>query len=98
MDEPRRPNVQGPKHLVFPLATNLILSPDHTMLSRPLCIWRASFSPSDFPQFPLTRFSNRIFEILMAVDGLRARNIIQLAGVAGPFSRLQAAKLLNDPW
>ncbi|KAF9653141.1 hypothetical protein BDM02DRAFT_3160071 [Thelephora ganbajun] len=40
-------------------------------------------SPSSgYPYKPLTRPSNRIFEILMAVDGLRARNIIQLAGIA----------------
>ena len=75
--------LQGPPELVSPFIAGLTFNSDHTMLSRPLCVWRASFSPSDHPCHPLTHLLNRVFEILMAMDGLRARNIIQLAGVTG---------------
>lgn len=69
------------------------------MLPRSLRVWRASLLPSRYRCKPLTRPLNRIFEILMAVDGLRARNIIQLAGIAREFSQFHWATVpLDDPW
>jgi len=57
-----------------------------------LVIWLFSFSPSEGIHLPswlvVSDVEGRLFELLMAFDALRLRNVIQLAGIlcAFPFT------------
>jgi hypothetical protein len=65
---------------------------DLISLRQSLVIWLFSSSPSEGINLPsrlvVSDVGGRLFELLMAFDALRLRNVIQLAGIlcASPFT------------